>query len=148
MVQDDSERGAQEEIGAAETPAPHEPGEPAEASIEALIAERDKYLELAKRSRADFENYQKRVARDQQADRLYAAQGLIVDLLPVVDNLERRWRERFAETIANARDAICVHGTTCGNGFISLSARPGPSGRRVAHNILSSRSGCEQKCVR
>ena len=46
-------------------------------------------------------------------------------MVAVVDNLERRWRERFAETIANARDAICVHGTTCGNGFISLSARPG-----------------------
>ena len=39
----------------------------------ALEAERDKYLELARRTQAEFENYQKRVRRDMDAERRYAA---------------------------------------------------------------------------
>ncbi|MFO0948051.1 MAG: nucleotide exchange factor GrpE [Planctomycetota bacterium] len=54
-----------------------------------LRAERDKYLEMAKRARADFDNYQKRVSRDLQSERMYASQPLIADLLPVLDNLDR-----------------------------------------------------------
>ena len=55
----------------------------------AIEAERDKYLELARRTQAEFENYQKRVRRDMDAERRYAAQPVISDLLPALDNLER-----------------------------------------------------------
>lgn len=61
----------------------------AEGDIGKLTAERDHYLEMARRSRADFENYQKRVARDLQIERKYALQPLLGDLLPVLDNLDR-----------------------------------------------------------
>jgi molecular chaperone GrpE len=54
-----------------------------------LTAERDKYLDLARRTRADFENYQTRVRRDMDAERKYAATSLVAELLPVMDNLER-----------------------------------------------------------
>lgn len=57
--------------------------------LESLRTERDKYLEMAKRARADFENYQKRVARDWETDRKYAAQPMIADLIPALDNLDR-----------------------------------------------------------
>lgn len=67
-------------------------------------------------------------------------------MVAVVDNLERRWRERSVETVANSRDAIGVQRTTCRNGVISLSARSGP-GRLLAYNIVSSRSGYGQQCV-
>jgi molecular chaperone GrpE len=50
---------------------------------------RDEFLDLAKRTRADFENYQKRFARDLAEERRYAQRPLSVDLLPVLDNLER-----------------------------------------------------------
>ncbi|MEA2399343.1 MAG: molecular chaperone GrpE [Thermoleophilaceae bacterium] len=52
-------------------------------------AERDEYLELARRSQADFENYRKRVAKDVASAGERAKIGLVRDLLPVVDNLER-----------------------------------------------------------
>lgn len=55
----------------------------------AIEAERDKYLELARRTQAEFENYQKRVRRDLESERRYAAQPVITDLLPALDNLER-----------------------------------------------------------
>jgi len=47
------------------------------------------YLALAQRIQADFENYRKRAAREaaQAGDR--AKSGLIRELLPIVDNLER-----------------------------------------------------------
>jgi molecular chaperone GrpE len=52
-------------------------------------SERDEYLELARRTQADFENYRKRTAKDVAAAGERAKIGLVRDLLPVVDNLER-----------------------------------------------------------
>ena len=50
---------------------------------------RDEYLDLAKRTQADFENYQKRMKRDLTEERRYAQAPLAVDLLSAMDNLER-----------------------------------------------------------
>ena len=51
--------------------------------------ERDEYLDLARRSQADFENYRKRAAREAAAAGERAKSGLVRELLPIVDNLER-----------------------------------------------------------
>ena len=51
--------------------------------------ERDEYLALAQRAQADFENYRRRAARDAAAAGARAKGGLVRELLPVVDNLER-----------------------------------------------------------
>jgi len=54
-----------------------------------VARERDEYLELARRTKADFENYRKRVAGEAaQAARRGQAE-LARQLLPVLDNLER-----------------------------------------------------------
>jgi molecular chaperone GrpE len=47
------------------------------------------YLALAQRVQADFENYRKRVAREMAAAGERARSGLVRELLPIVDNLER-----------------------------------------------------------
>jgi molecular chaperone GrpE len=54
-----------------------------------LAAERDKYLEIAQRTQADFENYRKRAAKDAANAGERAKAGLVRELLPVLDNLER-----------------------------------------------------------
>jgi len=54
-----------------------------------LSAERDRYLELAQRTQADFENYRKRAAKDAASAGMRAKAGLVRELLPVLDNLER-----------------------------------------------------------
>jgi molecular chaperone GrpE len=51
--------------------------------------ERDEYLDLARRAQADFENYRKRAAKEAAAAGERAKGGLVRELLPVVDNLER-----------------------------------------------------------
>jgi molecular chaperone GrpE len=53
------------------------------------LRERDEYLNLARRAQADFENYRKRAAREAAAAGERAKSGLVRELLPVVDNLER-----------------------------------------------------------
>jgi molecular chaperone GrpE len=46
------------------------------------------YRELAQRVQADFENYRKRVLREQTAVVERATEGLLEDLLPVLDSFE------------------------------------------------------------
>jgi molecular chaperone GrpE len=59
------------------------------AKLQSTEQKRDEYLDLAQRARADFENYQKRMARDLVQERRYAQAPLASDLLPALDNLER-----------------------------------------------------------
>jgi molecular chaperone GrpE len=51
--------------------------------------ERSEFKDLLLRTRADFENYQKRNQRDLIQERRYAHGAFAGDLLPVLDNLER-----------------------------------------------------------
>lgn len=67
------------------TEEPEEVGDP----LVALEEERDKYLDLAQRTQAEFENYRKRAARDNALAGERAKGNLVRELLPVVDNLER-----------------------------------------------------------
>jgi molecular chaperone GrpE len=75
----------------AEAPEPEAPEREAAEEDELTVArrERDEYLDLAKRAQADFENYRKRAAKDIAVSGARARAGLIRELLPVVDNLER-----------------------------------------------------------
>jgi molecular chaperone GrpE len=55
---------------------------------EVLARERDEYLLALQRTQADFENYRKRIARQQQEQSARAAADLINKLLPVLDTLD------------------------------------------------------------
>jgi molecular chaperone GrpE len=60
-----------------------------EAELAALRAERDEYLDLLQRTKADFENYRKRALRDQERLVAHAHERLVRELLPILDDLER-----------------------------------------------------------
>jgi molecular chaperone GrpE len=60
-----------------------------EEQVAALAAERDEHLNDLKRVAAEFENYRKRVARDQERLVARAHERLVKELLPVLDDLER-----------------------------------------------------------
>jgi molecular chaperone GrpE len=66
-------------------------GEEDPANEEERIVEEqpEDYLALAQRIQADFENYRKRAAREAAAAGERAKSGLVRELLPIVDNLER-----------------------------------------------------------
>ena len=54
-----------------------------------LAAERDEYLADLQRLAAEFENYRKRAARDQERLVAHAHERLVRELLPILDDLER-----------------------------------------------------------
>jgi molecular chaperone GrpE len=60
-----------------------------EERVAALETERDERLDDLKRLAAEFENYRKRVARDQESLVARAHERLVKELLPVLDDLER-----------------------------------------------------------
>jgi molecular chaperone GrpE len=51
--------------------------------------ERDEYLDLARRTKADFENYRKRVSKETSEALARGRADLARQLLPALDNLER-----------------------------------------------------------
>ena len=57
-----------------------------------LEKERDEYLADLQRVAADFENYRKRVAREQENLTARALERLVKELLPVLDDMERALR--------------------------------------------------------
>jgi molecular chaperone GrpE len=61
--------------------------EPDEVAAKAEKA--DQYLELAQRTKADFENYRKRASRETAAAQERGVAKLARELLPAVDNLDR-----------------------------------------------------------
>jgi molecular chaperone GrpE len=60
-----------------------------EELVAGLERERDEYLELARRTKADFENYRRRVDRQAAEAESRGGAELARRLLPVLDNLER-----------------------------------------------------------
>ncbi len=82
----------EQDVGKPEPEAPaSEPASPPslEDALAAVTAERDEYLALAQRVQADFENYRKRAAREQERLVAHAHERLVRELLPVLDDLER-----------------------------------------------------------
>jgi molecular chaperone GrpE len=60
-----------------------------EERLALLERERDEYLADLKRVAAEFDNFRKRIARDQEAQAARAHEKLVKELLPVLDDLER-----------------------------------------------------------
>jgi molecular chaperone GrpE len=55
------------------------------AELEAVIAQRDEYLALAQAKQAEFENFRKRMMKQQAEEVTRAASKLVEELLPVLD---------------------------------------------------------------
>jgi molecular chaperone GrpE len=104
--------------------------------------ERDEYLDLARRAQADFENYRKRAAKEAAAAGQRAKSGLVRELLPVVDNLERALASAREDEQHLAEGVRLVHSE-----LIAVLERNGveqfdPSGARFdpsEHEALSMR---------
>jgi molecular chaperone GrpE len=62
---------------------------PEAVELEALRAENEELIDTLQRLQADFDNYRKRAARDQEALVARAGERIVKELLPVLDDLER-----------------------------------------------------------
>jgi molecular chaperone GrpE len=80
------------------------------SSLEERLAEvekeRDERLDDLKRVAAEFDNYRKRVARDQESLAARAHERLVKELLPVLDDLERALEAAAEHEEAKLEDGV------------------------------------------
>ena len=78
------------------------------ALLEVAMRERDEYLDMSRRVQADFENYKKRMLREQTNLLERAAEGLVGSLLPVLDafDLARTHMGEGAESSAEGKALV------------------------------------------
>lgn len=60
-----------------------------EEQLQSAIAERDQFKDKWARAMADLENYRRRIQREREEDRKYAALPMLKSLLPAFDGLDR-----------------------------------------------------------
>jgi len=81
-------------------------GEQVEHDLDALLSERDEYLDLAKRTKADFENFRKRMAAEVEAAAARGRGELIRDVVPVLDDLERAIQAAGLDPEGDSEDGL------------------------------------------
>lgn len=126
-----AEQGDQPEPGSPDTP----------ESLAALIKERDDLKDQLLRNRAEFDNYRKRMLRENDQIRKTAARNLIEDLLPVLDNLERALghaADVSADPVLQGVDMVVrsLHEKLSGHGLSPIAALGQPFDPNV-HEALA-----------
>jgi molecular chaperone GrpE len=95
------------------TPPPAGEASQVEQDLDALLAEtqreRDEYLELAKRTKADLENFRKRMASELQAAPVRGKSEVIREVVPVLDDLERAIQAAGLDPEGDSDDGL-AHG--------------------------------------
>jgi len=97
-------------------PTPTPPAEDAdqvEEDLDALLVdtqrERDEYLDLAKRTKADFENFRKRMTAEVQAANARGKSEVVREVVPVLDDLERAIQAAGLDPEGDSEDGL-AHG--------------------------------------
>jgi molecular chaperone GrpE len=77
------------EDNAATAEAQAEAAAEANAELEAITAERDRYLDQLQRTTAEYANYRRRTEQERERQRLAANEQLLRDFVPVLDDFQR-----------------------------------------------------------
>ncbi|MDR1611153.1 MAG: nucleotide exchange factor GrpE [Planctomycetota bacterium] len=75
-----------------------------DAELDEIRAQRDEYLDLARRERAEFDNYRKRVVREMGNLKRESLAGFLKELFGPLDDLDRALAESEKD---HAREALC-----------------------------------------
>ncbi len=106
--------------------------EEAREELERLSREASENLELAKRKQAEFENYRRRVEREQSEKALRASERVVVELMPAIDNLERA----IAHAAEHETGGIADAGGTGGTGEAARGEGELLRGVRMVHEQI------------
>jgi molecular chaperone GrpE len=129
-------------------PTPPPAGETSASDVEADLdkladvqRERDEYLELAQRTKADFENYRKRMAAEVKAASVRGKGEMARELIDAIDNLERALESagESADGLASGVEMVLrgMQGALSRNGIEAVD----PGGEKfdpVLHEALST----------
>jgi len=79
---------------------------PEVVELEALRAENEELIDTLQRVKADFDNYRKRAARDQESLVARAGERIVKELLPILDDLERALEAAEQHEEAKLEDGV------------------------------------------
>ena len=129
-----------------QAPAEEQAGDEVAHDLDALLQdvtrERDEYLDLAQRAKADFENYRKRAARESAEAERRGKASLARELVPSIDNLERAL-EAAEEGSEVARGVALVHGelqATLARAGVEVYDATGERFDPTLHEAISTRA--------
>ena len=113
--------------------------------LAALARERDEYLDHLRRLKAEFDNYRKRVQRDNEELRLRAAETVVESLLPVMDNMSRALeagdKHEEGQLLAGLTlVAGQLRGTLAGHGLEEIDVVPGTSFDPEYHEAIMTQA--------
>lgn len=141
----EAEASQEADVTAAEASQSESPQEATPAAtpdpLAQALAERDEARDQLLRLRAEFDNYRKRMLREGEQIRKTAARGLIEDLLPVLDNLERALShvaDPAIHPVVQGVDMVVksLSGTLAGHGLEPIAALGQPFDPNV-HEALA-----------
>lgn len=116
--------------------------QPKQPKIEDLSQRIDELTADLQRTRADFENYRKRVEAEKQQARQAGRSGAVLQLLPVIDNIERAAGYLPAELKGNkwAEGVVALdkqlHGQLEKLGVKRIEAQPGTEFNPELHEAV------------
>ena len=77
-----------------------------QVELEALRVENEELIDTLQRVKAEFDNYRKRAARDQESLVARAGERIVKELLPVLDDLERALEAAHAHEEAKLEEGV------------------------------------------
>ena len=77
-----------------------------DAELDALRNENEELIDTLQRLQADFDNYRKRAARDQESLVARAGERIVKELLPILDDLERALEAAEQHEEAKLEDGV------------------------------------------
>jgi molecular chaperone GrpE len=113
------EGGSSPEVGLDEDDSAEHVAEVIEADLDTLLRERDEYLDGLRRVQAEFENYRKRIMKQQADDAARATESLASALLPVLDACDAALAQGV-EGIGAIASAL--HDTLAKEGLVRMEA--------------------------
>jgi molecular chaperone GrpE len=119
-----------------------------EHDLDELLSQRDEYLDLAKRTKADFENYRKRMSAEILAAPGQGKAEVIRQVVPVLDDLERAIQAAGLDPEGDSDDGLAHGVLLVFRSFRDALAKNGveamdPTGERFdpnLHEALSTRA--------
>jgi molecular chaperone GrpE len=137
----------EEQVEQAATPEPVEEVD----ELAEVTRQRDQYLDALQRLKAEFDNFRKRVARDQGDLVARASEQLVKQLLPVLDDLERALEVAATHSEGELEDGVrLVHralaDTLVREGLVEV-ATDGPFDPHTQEALLTQPSEADEGTV-
>lgn len=116
------------------------------AELEVVKKETERLRELAARAQADLQNAKGRMEKEAQAIRAYAVEGMLLRLLPTVDNLQRAFAHlpddlRGRDWIAGLQGTEQVFMKVLGDAGLKKIASLGQRVDHALHEVLQTGPG-------